>query len=77
MNSAKQIAIKGRHIVMVLTPNQARALHDLVNASNMDGDHEQYLRGAAATPAEIRACRDAMNLTRAALHAAYKVEGQQ
>lgn len=55
--------IKGKHVVLRLTRNQAIALRSLVGAANADRDHEDWLRSACATPADIRATRDCMALT--------------
>lgn len=66
-----------RHVVITLTPNQADALWDLVGAANRDGDHEQWMKSAAALPHEIRACRDVMNIVGAAQRAAHNDQAQR
>ena len=50
------------HIHVRFTHRQASAIFSLVNASNADGDHYDWLRSAGATPAKLRATNEAMDI---------------
>jgi len=54
--------------ILALTPLQLQALWRLIDFANHDGDAYDWFKSANATPAELRAIRQAMELVGKARH---------